>query len=66
MIEQAGFNKGYKLNNAYISNKHTLAICNSGNASAQEIIALAEKIKSGVLSKFRIELQIEPKILKIS
>lgn len=66
LIEQAGFNKGYKFNNAYISNKHTLAICNSGNASAQEIIALAEKIRSGVLAKFKIELQIEPKILKIS
>ena len=66
LIEQAGFNKGFKLNNAYISNKHTLAICNSGNASAQEIVALAEKIKSGVLNKFKIELQIEPKILKIS
>jgi UDP-N-acetylmuramate dehydrogenase len=66
LIEQAGFNKGFKLNNAYISNKHTLAICNSGNASAQEIVALAEKIKSGVLDKFKIELQIEPKILKIS
>ena len=66
LIEQAGFNKGYKFNNAYISNKHTLAICNSGNASAQEIISLAEKIRSGVLAKFKIELQIEPKILKIS
>lgn len=66
LIEQAGFNKGYKFNNAYISNKHTLAICNSGNASAQEIIALAEKIRSVVLAKFKIELQIEPKILKIS
>ena len=66
LIEQAGFNKGFKLNNAYISNKHTLAICNSGNATAQEIIALAEKIKSGVLDKFKIELQIEPKILKIN
>jgi UDP-N-acetylmuramate dehydrogenase len=66
LIEQAGFNKGYKFNNAYISNKHTLAICNSGNASAQEIIALAEKIRSGVLAKFKIELQMEPKILKIS
>jgi UDP-N-acetylenolpyruvoylglucosamine reductase len=43
-----------------------LAICNSGNATAQEIIALAEKIKSGVLDKFGIELQIEPKILKIN
>ncbi|MFZ9876206.1 MAG: UDP-N-acetylmuramate dehydrogenase [Candidatus Nanopelagicales bacterium] len=66
LIEQAGFNKGYKLKNAYISNKHTLAICNSGNATAQEIISLAEKIKSGVLDKFKIELQIEPKILKIN
>ena len=66
LIEQAGFSKGFKLNNAYISNKHTLAICNSGNASAQEIIALAEKIKTKVLDQFNIELQIEPKILKIS
>ncbi len=66
LIEHSGFSKGYKLGNAYISNKHTLAICNSGQASATEVIKLAEQIKNGVLNKFKIELQIEPKILKFS
>ena len=46
-----------------ISSKHTLAIYNSGNATAEDVIELSNRIKSGVKQKFGIELNIEPKIL---
>ena len=65
LIEQAGFEKGFRLGGAMISSKHTLAIANSGNATAEDIIELSNLITSGVLQKFGIALTIEPRILKI-
>ena len=49
---------------AMISSKHTLAIANSGNATAEDIIELSNLITSGVKQKFGIQLTIEPRILK--
>lgn len=63
LIEQAGFEKGFRHGGAMISSKHTLAISNSGNATAEDVIELSNQIKSGVKQKFGIELNIEPKIL---
>jgi len=63
LIEQAGFEKGFRHGGAIISSKHTLAISNSGNATAEDVIELSNRIKSGVKQKFGIELNIEPKIL---
>lgn len=63
LIEQAGFEKGFRHGGAMISSKHTLAISNSGNATAEDVIELSNRIKSGVKQKFGIELNIEPKIL---
>ena len=65
LIEQAGFEKGFRLGGAMISSKHTLAIANSGNATAEDVIELANLITSGVLQKFGIALAIEPRILNI-
>lgn len=65
LIEQAGFEKGFRLGGAMISSKHTLAITNSGNATAEDVIELSNLITSGVLQKFGIALTIEPRILKI-
>jgi UDP-N-acetylmuramate dehydrogenase len=65
LIEQAGFEKGFRLGGAMISTKHTLAIANSGNATAEDVIELSNLITSGVLQKFGIELTIEPRILNI-
>jgi UDP-N-acetylmuramate dehydrogenase len=65
LIEQAGFEKGFRLGGAMISSKHTLAIANSGNATADDVIELSNLITSGVLQKFGIALTIEPRILKI-
>ena len=63
LIEQSGFEKGFRHGGAIISSKHTLAISNSGNATAEDVIELSNRIKSGVKQKFGIELNIEPKIL---
>ena len=45
LIEQAGFRKGYALGAAGISSRHTLALINRGGATAEEILALAKKIR---------------------
>lgn len=63
LIEQSGFEKGFRHGGAMISSKHTLAISNSGNATAEDVIELSNRIRSGVKQKFGIELTIEPKIL---
>jgi UDP-N-acetylmuramate dehydrogenase len=65
LIEQAGFEKGFRLGGAMISSKHTLAIANSGNATAEDVIELSNLITSGVLQKFGIALTVEPRILNI-
>jgi len=63
LIEQSGFERGFRHGGAMISSKHTLAISNSGNATAEDVIELSNLITSGVKQKFGIELTIEPKIL---
>ncbi|MGA9673095.1 MAG: UDP-N-acetylmuramate dehydrogenase [Terracidiphilus sp.] len=65
LIEQAGFNKGYRLGAAGISSRHTLALVNygeqdGGGASATEILALAGQITSAVEARFGVVLEIEP------
>lgn len=60
LIENAGFQKGYKKENAGLSENHTLALINRGGASAREIIALKDEIQSKVKAKFNIELVPEP------
>jgi UDP-N-acetylmuramate dehydrogenase len=68
LIEQAGFTKGYALGAAGISSRHTLALINRGDwkgdgrrgATAKEILALAEKIRAAVETRFGIRLEMEP------
>jgi UDP-N-acetylmuramate dehydrogenase len=60
LIEQAGFGKGFALGRAGISNKHTLALVNRGGARAEEIVALAERIRWAVEERFSIRLEMEP------
>ncbi len=60
LIEQAGFSKGYTLGAAGISSKHTLALVNRGGATAEAILALAEKIQAAVEARFVIRLEMEP------
>ncbi len=60
LIEQSGFKKGYKLGNAGLSTKHTLALTNRGDAKATDILALKSEIQAKVKTKFGIELNPEP------
>jgi len=60
LIEQAGFRKGFRMGNAGISRKHSLAIVNCGGATAKEVISLKDEIQRVVLEKFDVALQTEP------
>ena len=65
LIEHSGFAKGYGLNDRVtLSTKHTLAITNRGQATAADVIELAERIKAGVKAQFGIDLEIEPRVIK--
>jgi len=63
IIEKAGYSRGFKLERAGISSKHTLALVNLGGARASEILALADQIRSSVSKLFSIDLQVEPMML---
>ena len=56
LMENAGVLKGETLNGAKVSEKHVLAITNSGDASADDIIALARSARTRVQDKFGITL----------
>jgi UDP-N-acetylmuramate dehydrogenase len=61
LIEQSGFAKGYALGRAAVSSRHTLALTNrDGEASAEEILALAGRIAEAVEGRFGIRLEREP------
>ncbi len=60
LIEQSGFHKGYRVGNAGLSQKHTLALTNRGGATAREILLLKSEIQSKVKEKFGVELVPEP------
>ena len=60
LIEQAGFAKGYAMGPAGISTLHTLALVNCGSATAHDILALADRIRSSVEQRFGIHLEMEP------
>ena len=65
LIENAGIEKGYRIagSNAAISSKHTLAITNTGGATATEILQLAEYVQMRVSNKYAINLVPEPNLI---
>lgn len=64
LIERAGFAKGYPGQQsgarATLSTKHTLALTNRGEATADDIVALAREIRAGVQKAFGVTLEPEP------
>jgi UDP-N-acetylmuramate dehydrogenase len=66
LVEQAGFEKGYKLGAAGLSTRHTVALVNRGGASAEDILRLARQIQSRVRDKFGVNLVPEPVFVGIS
>ena len=62
LIERAGFSRGFPDDDApaRLSTKHTLALTNRGTATADDIIALARRVRDGVWSEFGVRLHPEP------
>jgi len=62
LIERAGF-KGCRRGDAGISAQHALVVVNHGQASGQELLALAREVAAGVEARFGIRLEPEPILL---
>jgi|SRR5208337_1921647 len=60
LVEHSGFSKGYAAGAAGISQKHALALINSGAAKASDIVGLKNKIQHGVQEAWGILLDPEP------
>lgn len=63
LIEDAGL-KGYHINDAWVSEKHSGFIVNKGNASYKEVMELIEYVQNVVFEKFGVKLETEVRILK--
>jgi UDP-N-acetylmuramate dehydrogenase len=66
LIEHSGIDKGQSHGGARISTKHVLALTNSGNATAEELIQLAREVRASVQEKFGITLEPEVNLVGIS
>ena len=60
LVEQSGMHKGFAMGHVAISRRHALAVVNRGGATANEVIALRDRIQQQVRDSFGIELQTEP------
>jgi len=67
LIERAGIRRGFSLpgSRAAISGKHTLALVNTGGATAGDILELARFVQTRVLSEFGVVLTPEPVLLNV-
>lgn len=66
LIEHSGINKGLSHGGARVSTKHVLALTNSGDATAEDLIELARELRTRVHQEFGIELEPEVNLVGIS
>ncbi|MEU1651527.1 UDP-N-acetylmuramate dehydrogenase [Streptomyces pristinaespiralis] len=66
LIDKAGFTKGYGSGPARISTKHTLALTNRGQATTEDLLALAREVVDGVRDAFGVTLVNEPVTVGVS
>jgi UDP-N-acetylmuramate dehydrogenase len=68
LIEQAGITRGFRLpgSRAAVSGKHTLALTNTGGATADEIAQLARFVQGRVAADFGVILQPEPVLVGVT
>ncbi len=62
LIDQAGL-KGTQVGGAQVHPKQALVLTNKNNASPQDIITLADKVRTTVRSKFGVELEHEVRFM---
>lgn len=62
LIEQCGW-KGQRIGDAGVYAKHALVLVNHGEASGEELWALAEQIMASVNARFGVALQPEPLVI---
>jgi UDP-N-acetylmuramate dehydrogenase len=60
LIEKSGFQKGFRKGKAGLSSRHTLALINADEATAQDILNLKAEIQNKVKEIFDIQLVPEP------
>jgi UDP-N-acetylmuramate dehydrogenase len=68
LIERAGIPRGFSLpgSRAAVSSRHTLALVNTGGATADEIVQLARYVQTRVFAEFGVQLQPEPVLVNVS
>ncbi|MCU1425336.1 MAG: UDP-N-acetylmuramate dehydrogenase [Microbacteriaceae bacterium] len=68
LIERAGIHRGFSLpgSRAAISSKHTLAIVNTGGATASDVAELARFVQTRVFSEFGVRMMAEPVLVGVS
>lgn len=62
IIAVAGL-KGMRVGDAQLSEKHSNYIVNLGQARASDVIALINKIKADIKSRYQIDLEVEPQLV---
>lgn len=62
LIENAGW-KGFRDGDAGISEQHALVLVNYGNATGQQLLALARRVAKSVNEKFGVRIEPEPRII---
>jgi UDP-N-acetylmuramate dehydrogenase len=62
LVERAGYGRGFPGDGApaRLSTKHALAVTNRGEATTEDVLALARTVRDGVRARFGIELTPEP------
>ena len=65
LMEHAGVTKGDQLHGAQISPLHVLALTNSGNATANDLLELARSARAKVREKFGITLEPEVRLVGV-
>lgn len=65
LIDNSGVGCGFQLSNsgARVSTKHSLAICNTDNATCDDVLALARRMQTEVQARFGIDLVPEPRLI---
>lgn len=62
MLDELGF-KGYTIGGAQVSKKHSGFIVNIGNATGKDILELIKYVQEKVLQKFKVNLEVEQRII---